>query len=235
MYVLVDYDSVRKTFCPREPSPADHRDTLHYTVSNVLESTITASPVREMAFRLYGGWLDEIGEDTEDLTLVSRAVRNHPRMMHRIRVLIEPALSLLAHREYNINGTLREREIPRFRIRQDLDNCPLQPNCSANQLQHWLRGRCPSIPQCTRRLSDTLTANQQKLVDGMILADMFTVCSDLDQHCILVSNDDDMIPAVVTVYKLFGARHFIKLLRLGRRQASPYDEELSRLGILEDI
>jgi hypothetical protein len=235
MYCLVDHDNVIRDCVrssPRGRTQRDYEHALDLAITAALSST-RGKITRELQVRLYSGWVDEDGVQTHESEMASRAARQYPKVVDRRRIKIALAHSLLSHSDYLFAGTVREREMPTLRHCFDPRQCAIQPTCALPDLHHWLAGRCPRHPSCNKQLADVVISRQQKLIDTMIVADAFTAALDLEEPCVVVSNDDDMIPGILALSTIAPARS--ALIRISRRRPSPYDQELVRRGVLEDL
>ena len=68
--------------------------------------------------------------------------------------------------------------------------CPL-----ADMESFISRRRCPNSP-CPLKPSDLLVRNEQKLVDTMMAADLFSLHLSGSADAVVVSSDDDLLPVI---------------------------------------
>lgn len=90
--------------------------------------------------------------------------------------------------EYTARATWLLTEIPTFRRR--FGRLRVKPNLTDAMLAF------PDAPLCgTYRKNSEI--EQQKMVDGMIAIDMLCIAQQIGGHIILVSDDDDFVPALM--------------------------------------
>lgn len=174
--------------------------------------------------RLYGGWYerDRLTTLAEDLrseidqqfpTVLRFAGVGHKR---RIKAVAELARSLLISPRHNIFNTFRShRSAPRFRsIVPPYAGCSTPNHCLMSAIGPLIsRPSCPAVT-CHAKLRDIFMRPGQKLVDTMLTADAIFLASS--QHAVtlvIVTNDDDLWPAILTAGHLGASIHHIHPIR----------------------
>ena len=199
MTVLVDYDNV--------PSAKRKAGIVH-----LVEEILRAAETRKVAIasqvtiRLYGGWYEENRPTRAAQLLVAEIAQSFP-YYHRIvasgsqiPVMAELAYALLVDPARHLWHTYRRRKAP-VDLRCDtqlLASCP-EPDCPIRGLGELIANGVCGHPSCNRQLPDLIYRGQQKLVDGMLAADLVHVALVIQAPVCLVSSDDDFWPALHTV------------------------------------
>ena len=158
------------------------------------------------------------------------ARKYYPTRFGRVRVFVTIADSLLAVAEEPLPLTVREKGgFGPFQLHWPARACQVQTGrCGLHELDAWRKGRCPNYQVCGLRHDNVVVSRRQKLVDSMIVADTIHAATTEDWVAV-VSNDDDMVPGVLTAS---AHSRKIALLRFGRRQPSPYDAILASRKLL---
>lgn len=233
MYALVDYDSIFESMASQSrfgDSRQDHRHAVDRIRAAVLSTRVVSMGGNDLYLRFYGGWRAEDGSMTAQAELLSSVLRSEPRHANSKRMHFDLAESAIGD-SYRIVGTTRVRPPPTSSLRRRENQCPFAGQCEVAKLREWYRGRCPQKSVCNTTFEDVAFRQMQKLVDTLIVADAAVVALDLRQICVVVSNDDDLVPAVLRGAD--GAQSV--LLRIGRNAKSLYDNELEWRGILEEM
>jgi len=158
--------------------------------------------------RVYGGWYEataltplaqeitaELGRDFP----VVLPFQNHAGVAGRLTVSAELARSMEAEPGRHLFNTFRRRSPPRaLRCASPSTKGCLDPDCPLVSLPLLFETeRCPKHG-CTIRLHDIVFRKEQKLVDTMLACDMIHAARLGCDFIILVSSDDDLLPAVRT-------------------------------------
>lgn len=152
----------------------------------------------ELRFRLYDGWFDARGHETEIHGMVASHVRdNYPTRRREYRLLVEVADRLLAAREDRIVDSVRQTKgLGKHRVTVGVASaCVMPAACSIAHLTAWVRGSC-SVVECPVMTEDIATYRQQKLVDTAIVADTVWIGSQREP-VVVVSDDEDVIPGLI--------------------------------------
>ena len=232
-HALVDYyNHVSDTLRGVLGTPG-HRETVSRIVDAVLGAKkALAIPSTDIYLRLYGGWFDESGDATDDRLQLGAILRDLPRRYGRTRLVPSLADSVLARSADVLHSTRRSRRgLVHFRI-DSANTCQANlsdRDCGIWALDMWRRGRCPRHPSCGMRTDNLATGMQQKLVDAMLVADQIYLSqADVGATVATVSNDDDVIPGLLTSRAL-GAR--ATLVRINRRARCAYDGIMQTAGV----
>jgi hypothetical protein len=156
--------------------------------------------------RIYGGWYERtvltrlaqelIAEIGRDFPAVL-PVRNENNLTVKLPVSAELARSLEAEPNHHIFNTFRQKSTPRTLKCSEPSSqgcsdakCPLTCLPSLFEME-----QCPQ-PGCSITLNQLLHRREQKLVDTMIACDMIHASRLRCDLVILISSDDDLLPAV---------------------------------------
>lgn len=198
MIVLVDYNNVLET---------ERRRGIVYLVDRII-SVLDPEHIRRyrrIALRLYDGWYEmqsptrhaqQIAADVQKAFPSTRTLTDKAGAFNAI-VNVELAYSLRCDPGVNIWHTYRQRSTfnnlschPPHSVGCTSPACVLSPIHT-----FFSTGKCPT-PGCNVTPSDLFTRNEQKLVDSMIVADMFFWHLSSHAELAIVSSDDDLWPAI---------------------------------------
>ena len=198
MEILVDYNNV---------ADADRRKGIRYITERVL-AAIGPDKIgsrRRVTFRLYDGWF-EMQSPSRVAQAVSADVQTnapHTAVLldgaekKKVTVNVELAFSLRSEPTVHLWHTFRQKAkhgnftcTPPASAGCVIAGCPLQPIAG-----FFSNKQCPQ-PTCTITPEDVFTRNEQKLVDTMIAADLFSLFMSSAPEAVLVSSDDDHLPIV---------------------------------------
>ena len=211
--VLVDYDNVEEI--NRRRGLVDLLSiSLVKLPANVLPDNTLVST------RLYGGWYEQDRLTALAETLRSEIDQQFPTVLRfadqgrqrRIRAVVDLARSLLIKPNNNLLNTFRSRrEGLRFnRTSGPYPGCSMPDHCLMSVLGPWVSRRsCPAVT-CDAKLRDIFVRRGQKLVDTMLTADaIFMASSQSNITLVVVTNDDDLWPAICTAGHLGASIHHI--------------------------
>ena len=160
--------------------------------------------------RLYGGWYSASGLTNPATLLTQEIQRDCPLIVTNgnsilRRVHCELASSLLEVPSYNLGWTLRKREGIRSRLtRRYTPACHSLADCSIDKAVAWSRGQCP-VAGCGVTASDAFNYYEQKLVDTLLCCDLLSLAlRSPAPDTFVVSDDDDMLPAMIMAAKVGG-------------------------------
>lgn len=229
LFCLVDYYNVAPLRKGVKVTYEDHKSAVDSLVAALLQAAQLLEPQpTELHVRLYGGWFSSLTDSTTpDRDCLGAIARRYFPTRRRTRVFLEPADSLLALPNEFLPHTIRAWQgfMP-FDLADIASTCPLgKAQCAAIELGEWKRGRCPKIGICGVQSRDVVATRRQKLVDTAIVADTIHISSRPECWVAPVSNDDDIIPGIITA-KQWSERTF--LIRLNRRERCIYDAILNR-------
>lgn len=199
MIFLIDYDNVR----PLERSRG---------VTYVVEKTIRAvgvAPFRGNAWarvRLYGGWFRHSRHSRLAQTLASEIAVSFPRPVvvtdatgHlTVMARAELAYALECDPRNPFPNTYRLRSAPANLRAKSLPymGCGSPGACPLGAVHVLLgTGRCPQ-QGCSASLDAIVERAEQKLVDGMLTADIIHLSTRTREPIAVVSSDDDLWPAL---------------------------------------
>jgi hypothetical protein len=232
-YALVDYFNLIPDRYRNHLNHATHRNAIDTIYSKIIEAdTKLGIDYGDISMRLYGGWMRDDGEPTDDYLMISSILRDFPKHISRRRHIIPCcADSILSRTDLVLPATIREsRGFPPFRVDSHPKiHCPAGvARCPVEDLNSWKRGRCPHHPSCATRVDDVIVSTRQKLVDSMMVADQIYLSREaMDAWVAIFSNDDDVVPGLMV------AAHYsrqVVLVRIGRRNVCLYDSFLEDVG-----
>jgi hypothetical protein len=208
-HIFIDYDNVPL----RLRSPG-----LRSLAGRLRLVTLARYPsITQLDLRLYGGWYDDQGLTREGTRLTQEIFGNFPDVISiggRIRLRVNASIAsapintpgdLLGH-------TFRERGGIRSRLRFIPSNRCLNPQtCNAPLLARWSRGSCPTSG-CGVQAREVFTYHEQKLVDTLLCCDLLSIVFTApNEPVFLLSDDDDMVPAILLRANLGAPTHKIEI------------------------
>jgi len=118
--------------------------------------------------------------------------------------LIDTPSDLLLH-------TFRQRKGMRSRLSVAQNpNCANATSCTVNAVAQWSRGRC-QVKGCSVTAESVFTFNEQKLVDTLLCCDLVALAArGARDPVFLISDDDDMIPAILLGGRMGGVVHVLE-------------------------
>jgi uncharacterized LabA/DUF88 family protein len=209
----------------QDPTYADLRSGLEELVGATIAALGDARIFPgEVTFRLYGGWHGELPESGKHiLALTSAVIRQFPRRVG-VRVRMQIADSPIWNQSLKMIDSVRQ--VPLRPPGGKIINHPLcakPADCTVHQLRSWWNGRCPE-GTCAVRIGDLGFMYRQKMVDTLLTADAITLArEELSDALVIVSDDDDMLPAILAVSSL---RFRTLLLRRRERRDTYYQSIL---------
>jgi uncharacterized LabA/DUF88 family protein len=209
-YVLIDHDNVPSQFANAGLAGLAAR------VFAVLSGSI--NNLNDVHVRLYGGWYDATGGLTRDGTRVAQEIgRDFPmtkmsQSRQIQRVACEIASALIDSPQDLFPFTFRRRSGIRSRLsRNKPPTCAAPGKCSIDAVAAWSRGHCPESG-CSVTTETVFAYNEQKLVDTMLCCDILALALRKPLTPIAVlSDDDDLAPAVLMAAKLGAPIHLIEM------------------------
>lgn len=201
LYALVDFHNEAISRGTRLGNAQDYLDVLEAVVADLTRSQkVVAVGTDEIVVRLYGGWYDETTrQPTLDHELAANACGRLARRWRRYRVRSSCATGPLADSNIVFRSTLRTRtRAPNLRNIYHSTVCGQVSDCALPDLACWINGRCPHFNTCNVRRDHVLGWFGQKMVDAMLSADMFHICLYERLPAVVVANDDDYVPSILT-------------------------------------
>jgi uncharacterized LabA/DUF88 family protein len=204
MDILVDYNNI-------------HETDRHKGVRFVLDKIVSAIGPKYLAsenratFRLYDGWYEAKHLTHQAQHIAAHLLRDFPttrtiKVEGRKRTLIvnaELAYSLKLAPTRHLWYTYRQRQTAgNVKCRHPSDVGCTSSHCPLISVFHlFTTGRCPEAG-CSARLSDVVYRSEQKLVDTMLVADLFYLAFSRIPTLAVVSSDDDIWPAILAATQL---------------------------------
>jgi hypothetical protein len=223
-YALVDYFNL-----PRRTQNNGLRSLAHGISDGIAEPGL-----EQIEVRLYGGWYDAGGLTKTGTLLAQEIDQTFPLSLRTPQgaartFRCEIASSLIESRADLFFSTVRDRHgLAWYRRAAPPLGCVDPPTCTRDVVLRWSRNGCPA-PGCAVTHQEAFCSGQQKLVDSLICCDLLSLCTgDPDLVVLLVSEDDDFIPALV----LAGRRgQGVWQLRSKAGKDRLYDDLLLRSGV----
>lgn len=187
----------------------------------------------DVALRLYGGWYDDKGLSRDGERLARDIGNSFPFLIRQPsglqRIHCELASSLYKVRDSMFPATLRDRRGFKHTLKsQEPIPCAHPDRCSIPLVTRWIKGRCPE-PQCNVSSRDAFRYREQKLVDTLMCCDLISAALESSTTpALVVSEDDDLVPAMVLATHLGGNVCHIRTTPSRRRH---YDEMMIQSGI----
>lgn len=199
MVCLIDYDNL---LSPHQ------RLGLRLLVERIAERVSqTGTAVGPRAHvRLYGGWYEGNSLSRKAQSLAAELRRDFPTVFRltagNVPVSAELALSLDIDPSTHLYHTLRWQPPPDVRCKDPRSAGCTDPSCPLFVVHDFLsRRRCPKSG-CTIEPRGLLYRVGQKLVDSMLIADIFSVLRRTSEPIVVVSSDDDLWPGIQSIVSL---------------------------------
>lgn len=204
MEILVDYNNLTRP---------DLKKGTRFVVEKVLVALgfRYLEAASRVNIRLYDGWYQEknLTRRAQD---VSAEIKAHFPGVHtvtdgvatkKVVVNVEMAYSLKIDPGTDIWHTYRMRNAPRGLSCANpvMVGCPVTPCQLLNTHLFFKENKCPEAV-CTIEPKQLINRGEQKLIDGMLAADLYYLHLQKEPHVVVVSSDDDMWPAIRTVLDL---------------------------------
>lgn len=211
------------------------RSDLRKGPTFVVEKVLTALGYSHLAgvprvnVRLYDGWFQEknLTQRAQDVSAEIKA--NFPGVhaatdglaTKKLVVNAEMAYSLKIDPGTDIWHTYRMRNSPRGLSCADpmIVGCTMTPCQLSNTHLFFKSNKCPEAA-CAIEPKQLINRGEQKLIDGMLAADLYYHHLQKEPHVVVVSSDDDMWPAIRTVLDL--GMHVIQVHPLKGHRVPPY-------------
>ena len=197
-FVLVDYDNI----------PAATQGAGLQSLANQIDFVAQqAYPnLSDLHIRLYGGWYTHSGL-TRKGSLLSQEIGAYfpiplPGSSGARRYLrCEIASALLSSPSDIFYATLRQRNGIRSRLSAKSPLwCANPAGCTIAAVVCWSQGSC-SVAGCSVKHSEAYEYYEQKLVDTLLCCDLVHLSLAQNDPIFVVSDDDDMTPAMVMAAK----------------------------------
>lgn len=158
------------------------------------------------SLRFYGGWyegdkLTKMAQQvsvqvTDEFPAIINAMDDN-RNSVKYKTTAEMAYSLLNDPSTHLLNTFRRKGAPtnlRIANRNDY-NCS-NSSCFGQKLRKLFKNRrCPEN-NCSNSINTMIERREQKIVDTLLTCDILHASANNTSHVILVSSDDDFLPAI---------------------------------------
>jgi hypothetical protein len=224
-HILIDYDNL----------PANVKGGGLASLARMVNRTVEVQypSVAEIGIRLYGGWYDINGLTRVGTSLAQEIGTVFPLVIATnghigCRIHCDIASSLIDTPADLLLHTFRQRKGMRSRLTvAQVPNCANPSSCSAQAVARWSRGRC-HVAGCSVSAQSVFTFSEQKLVDTLLCCDLLAIAMrGQTEPVFVISDDDDMVPAMLLGGRLGGAIHVLE----GRARQSAYGALLQRYNI----
>lgn len=195
--VLVDFDNV---------DPLIRGRGLTHVVDRIIQAipvpVLDAHP--RVTLRLYGGWYINNNYTQLAQRLATDIAAAYPQPFTVAGALgptivnVQLALSTLYEPGLPLTHTFRSRASAKG-LKCDtskLISCVAGPSCPLRHIPAFISNEECGHNGCQTTPADVLRRNEQKLVDSMIATDLLFLQDQGQAPVVLVSTDDDMVPAV---------------------------------------
>lgn len=199
MIYLIDYDNVR---------PIDKNRGLVHIVEKAVRTVGTAGfgRVPRARLRLYGGWQLRSHQSRLAEQLATQIAAEFPRVVTisepdrtvQVTTNVELAYSLECDPRSVFRNTFRVRSAPENLRPKALPfaGCCQPTTCALAVIHSFLTsGVCPQSG-CSVSIEEVIERAEQKLVDGMITADLLHLSTRVGDPIAIISSDDDLWPAI---------------------------------------
>ena len=203
MDVLVDYNNLPRAVLMRGPRLVIDR------IVTTLAPHLT--DMGRVNVRLYDGWYQEQGLTRRAQDVSAEVSVNFPTTQvvldgsatKKVLVNVEVAYSMMIDPASPMWHTYRMKSAPRNLSCVDpaAAGCSVTPCDLAYTHQFFRDKKCPNAG-CSMSPTNMINRGEQKLVDGMLAADLYFLHLRKDTSVAVVSSDDDMWPAIRTVLDL---------------------------------
>lgn len=193
--ILIDYDNVKND---------EYFDINSYVVSLLerIVRTISQDINYRVYIRLYGGWFEQ-SRLTRDAQILSTEIfglspKLYTYAVYNTRFMIskfEISRTLLINEEKELHHTYRSKKrINGLRLYGSKEYCCEEFSVFFRKLKKFKKntGKCP---YCNNEALSNIKFIEQKMVDTMLVSDLFYLSQD-NNYILLVSDDDDFIPAL---------------------------------------
>ncbi len=203
---LANQSGLRSRRAPNKPMVADRIDAVIDRAVSALTNTANKKRAfAEFRIRLYDAWFDRQNRGTQLYEIVRRVCSDrYPRRSRLGRIYVEIAECVVPIANKRFTYTLRNHvglaRYPVTTMTETPAGCVSPSNCTTATLRHWLRKKkCPKTTprECMVKAEEICSFRQQKLVDTSIVADAVFLANE-DHTVVIFSDDEDMIPGLVT-------------------------------------
>lgn len=196
--VFIDYDNLRN-----DQKAGGVYQIVSKTFFRVLAKSDGFHGICEV--RVYGGWFEEIDMTKQALEVSAELQKEFPKIIRlpgadgndiTLRTIADLAQSLMEDPGHGLFNTYRKKGKPTNIRVQSPDNigCSIT-ECPLPLTKKLLKsGKCPN-PSCSLSRNDLVYRHEQKTVDTMLTCDLIYAIDNFER-IILVSSDDDFLPAI---------------------------------------
>jgi uncharacterized LabA/DUF88 family protein len=203
MEILVDYNNILEV---------DRKKGVRYVSERILS---VIGPFRlgerhRATIRLYDGWYEAQSPSRVAQEVSADVQANCPHTVtlvdgtdtKRLIVSVELAYSLRSDPTVHLWHTFRAKS-PQSNV-----SCktPLSAGCTAAScplapMERFIAKRKCPVAGCSLKPQDFLVRNEQKLIDTMMAADLFSLHLSSAPEAVIVSSDDDLLPVIRMIAK----------------------------------
>lgn len=197
-YILVDYDNVLRRKAVNEHSLEADLDRFVSILDRDSSFFSRATRSQKLQIRLYGGWF----EDMSASRMFERAKTSVERFKNRM-VSVNASTGILRYvnfakgmfslSERSFFATCRMYDFEAS-VSRDAGACCKDSSLHFDYIREYLKdGACPV---CGSGIRAPILARGQKMVDTMMSCDLLQLINNTKSPVALVSDDDDMVPAL---------------------------------------
>lgn len=229
--VLLDHDNV-----PHDAA------VLRSVITSWVPSMPDAQPVAFLNVRAYGGWYRDTAVSNSRFEAADYYQQNCPSLLRVGEVLCRLTFSF-ADRVLNLNHdsqiadgptithTVATRSAPLHADRRAQAPTCAESDCEIRTTQRWIKKKraCPK-PGCPHLYGDFFTRSEQKQVDVHLAVDLIRGVLARYDAVVLVSEDWDILPAILAAVDLLLPGQRLILVRV-RRGVTYLDAYLAEAGV----
>lgn len=224
MWILIDFDNLDRLHIERG---------IRYAVENIVDRLDEEDLIHtdRVQFRLYGGWYlgDELSKratelliEVEDVfpSIFGERVGGKPPLILSVHL----AKSLLADPKRDLFHTYRPRGFPGGLSTYDppFEGCSEPLDCPTASLCDFFTNRECTKNGCYVHPKRVINRAEQKMVDTMLVADLFhLVREEQNTEIAVVSSDDDLWPGIRVALD-FGRKIYHIHTRIGQSTPDHY-------------
>jgi len=199
MYVLIDWDNIEDSLRRQGPRYISDR------IWGVLQKSMPHH-VRDkdrLNVRLYGGWYGPTTLTPYGTEMAAKVQSDFPFVLRnsaqqsRVTINCELAHALLCLPKQTLTHTFRTRSRPRITCKHPTTVGCAETHCPTAIVHQFFSSGACSASQCSLRLEEFLTGNEQKLVDTMLVSDIIHLAVSREPCISVVSSDDDLWPGML--------------------------------------
>lgn len=196
MLILIDYDNI--------PAKVRMRG-LNYLFEKIIIKLSKLVEFKRAEFRIYGGWHYETYLSRYAEKIISEVDSINPSLIltslnKKVIINVTMAYSVISNPHFLLHYTYRKnKQIKKLHCKSPEEVGCTNKYCNLDIVHQFITNKGCARSDCSIKLTDVLTKNEQKLVDSMICSDLIYASIIERKKLCIVSADDDFYPAILTV------------------------------------